>query len=200
MNKHYYSRKSRKGVYQLISDYIRGVSVEFEVVSGLFSYKYIDEGTKLLLEYAEINEKGIVLDLGCGYGVIGITLAKLNSNLEVYMIDVNEDAVEIAKRNIIRNGLDPNRVKVLRGNLYEPVKNIQFNAIYTNPPLSAGMHVVEQIIKEAPTYLQKEGTLQIVVRRGSEKVYKLLTEVFRSEAIKKLASKRGYKVYLARKI
>jgi 16S rRNA G1207 methylase RsmC len=197
VSNHYYKVKTRKGVYILISDFIRGISVEFEVVPGLFSYKHIDEGTKLLLEYAEIPEEGTILDIGCGYGVIGIVIAKLNPKLEVYMTDINKDAVEITKRNILRNRLNPEKVKVLHGNLYEPVKDLKFNAIYSNPPFSAGMDIVEKIVREAPRYLKHRGTLQIVARKGAEKVRKLMLSVFGNVNI--LVSKKGYKVLLSRK-
>jgi len=197
VSNHYYKVKTRKGVYILISDFIRGISVEFEVVPGLFSYKHIDEGTKLLLEYAEIPEEGTILDIGCGYGVIGIVIAKLNPKLEVYMTDINKDAVEITKRNILRNRLNPEKVKVLHGNLYEPVKDLKFNAIYSNPPFSAGMDIVEKIVQEAPRYLKHRGTLQIVARKGAEKVRKLMLSVFGNVNI--LVSKKGYKVLLSRK-
>ena len=197
VSNHYYKVKTRKGVYILISDFIRGISVEFEVVPGLFSYKHVDEGTKLLLEYAEIPEEGTILDIGCGYGVIGIVIAKLNPKLEVYMTDINKDAVEITKRNILRNRLNPEKVKVLHGNLYEPVKDLKFNAIYSNPPFSAGMDIVEKIVQEAPRYLKHRGTLQIVARKGAEKVRKLMLSVFGNVNI--LISKKGYKVLLSRK-
>jgi 16S rRNA G1207 methylase RsmC len=197
VSNHYYKVKTRKGVYILISDFIRGISVEFEVVPGLFSYKHVDEGTKLLLEYAEIPEEGTILDIGCGYGVIGIVIAKLNPKLEVYMTDINKDAVEITKRNILRNRLNPEKVKVLHGNLYEPVKDLKFNAIYSNPPFSAGMDLVEKIVREAPRYLKHRGTLQIVARKGAEKVRKLMLSVFGNVNI--LVSKKGYKVLLSRK-
>ncbi|MCC6015961.1 MAG: methyltransferase [Desulfurococcaceae archaeon] len=197
VSNHYYKVKTRKGVYILISDFIRGISVEFEVVPGLFSYKHVDEGTKLLLEYAEIPEEGTILDIGCGYGVIGIVIAKLNPKLEVYMTDINKDAVEITKRNILRNRLNPEKVKVLHGNLYEPVKDLKFNAIYSNPPFSAGMDIVEKIVQEAPRYLKHRGTLQIVARKGAEKVRKLMLSVFGNVNI--LVSKKGYKVLLSRK-
>ncbi|MEM1525688.1 MAG: methyltransferase [Ignisphaera sp.] len=194
---HYYKTRTRKGVYSLISSFVRGVSVEFEVAPGLFSYREVDEGTRLLLEYAQIPEVGTVLDMGCGYGVIGIVIAKLNPKLEVYMVDINKDAVEISRRNVIRNACDPNKVKILYGNLYEPVKGIKFNAIYSNPPFSAGMEIVEKIILEAPDYLLPGGSLQVVVRKGAEKIHQMMIRSF--GYVEKLASKRGYKVLLARK-
>lgn len=194
---HYYMERTRKGVYQLISDFIRGVTVEFEVAPGLFSYKHVDEGTRLLLEYARVPEEGRILDVGCGYGVIGIVLAKLNPRLEVYMVDINKDAVELANRNIVRNNLDLRRVKVLHGDLYEPVKGLAFDAIYSNPPFSAGMGVVERLITEAPKHLKPGGTLQIVVRKGAEKVYHIMRQSFNH--VEKLASKKGYKILLAQK-
>lgn len=196
-SEHYYRERARKGLYQLISDFIRGVSVEFEVAPGLFSYKQVDEGTKLLLEYARIPSEGVVLDLGCGYGVIGVVLAKLNPLLEVYMVDINKDAVELAKRNVLRNRLSPERVRVLHGNLYEPVKDLLFDAIYSNPPLAAGMDVVTRIVIEAPKHLKPGGSLQVVVRKGSEKVYTLMKQTF--DIVEKIVSKKGYRVLLGLK-
>ena len=193
---HYYSSARRKSLYILISDYIRGVTVEFETAAGLFSYEMVDKGTKLLLEVAEIPESGTVLDLGCGYGVIGIVLAKLNPRIRVYMVDISKEAVKLAKRNIKRNGVE-DRVTVLLGDLYEPVKGMKFVAIYSNPPLAAGMDVVKRVITEAPNYLEPGGTLQIVVRKGAEAVKKCMERTFGN--VKQLASKEGYKVFLSRK-
>ncbi len=192
--KHYYTGR-RKGLYQLISDFIRGVTVEFEVAPGLFSYEEVDKGTKLLIEYAEIPEQGIVLDIGCGYGAIGITLAKINPRLRVYMVDINKDAVKLAKRNVKRNKVE-DRVVVLHGDLYEPVKGLKFDAIYSNPPLAAGMDTVLRIVEEAPNYLNPGGTLQVVVRKGAETVRKAMERTFGN--VKKLVAKSGYRVFLSR--
>lgn len=181
----------------LVSDFIRGITVEFEVVPGLFSYRKIDDGTRLLLECAQIPDGGTVLDLGCGYGVIGIVIAKVNPKLKVYMTDINEEAVRVANRNLKRNNLSEERVVVLHGDLYEPVKNLKFKAIYSNPPLSAGYETIEKIVLEAPDHLEEEGTLQIVVRKGIEKIYGLMSDVFAHTEI--LATHKGYRVMLARK-
>ncbi len=194
---HYYTSARRRSLYSLISDFIRGVTVEFEVAAGVFSCDEVDKGTKLLLEYAEIPEEGVVLDVGCGYGVIGIVLAKVNPKLRVYMVDINREAVKLAKRNIKRNGVE-DRVVVLHGDLYEPVKGILFDAIYSNPPLAAGMDVVKRIIIEAPQHLKEGGTLQVVVRKGAETVRKTMEQTFGN--VKQLVSKWGYKVFLSRKL
>ncbi|NPA97357.1 MAG: class I SAM-dependent methyltransferase [Crenarchaeota archaeon] len=191
--KHYYSGR-RRGLYQLISDFVRGVTVEFEVAPGLFSYEEIDFGTRLLIEHAQIPPEGTVLDMGCGYGAIGITLAKLNPRLRVYMVDINRDAVKLARRNARRNRVE-NRVTVLCGDLYEPVKGMKFDAIYSNPPLAAGMDTVLRIVEEAPNHLKNGGTLQVVVRKGAETVRKAMERTFGN--VRKLAAKRGYRVLLS---
>jgi len=197
VKEHYYSEKPRIiGRRSVISDVIRGVPVEFVVESGVFSCERVDPGTKLLLEYAIIPDEGIVLDMGAGYGVIGITLAKLNPKLKVYMVEINTRAVQLAKINAKRNNVE-DQVIVLQGNLYEPVKDMKFNAIYSNPPFTAGMDVVEKIIKNAREHLVEGGTLQIVVRRGVEKIRKMILETYGNIEI--LASKKGYKVILAKK-
>ncbi len=193
---HYYGSEKRKSLYMLISDFIRGVTVEFETAAGLFSYEQVDKGTKLLLEVAEIPDSGTVLDLGCGYGVIGIVIAKLNPRLRVYMVDINREAVKLAKRNAKRNKVE-DRVVVLQGDLYEPIKNLKFVAIYSNPPLAAGMDVVKKIITEAPSHLEFGGTLQLVVRKGAKAVKKTMEQIFGN--VEQLAAKEGYRVFLSRK-
>jgi len=195
LTSHYYTTSRRRGLYSLISDFIRGVTVEFEVAPGVFSCEEVDKGTKILLEYAIVPESGTVLDIGCGYGVIGIVLAKVNPRLRVYMVDINREAVKLAKKNIKRNRVE-DRVTVLWGDLYEPVKGMKFRAIYSNPPLAAGMDVVRRIIYEAPQHLESGGMLQIVVRKGAEAVRKAMLEAFGN--VEKLVSKEGYKVFLSR--
>jgi 16S rRNA G1207 methylase RsmC len=195
---HHKQSRKRESQYLLISDFIRGVTVEFEVAPGIFSYKRIDFGIKLLLEHVEIPSEGMVLDIGCGYGAIGITIAKLNPKLIVYMVDINSEATRLAKRNVLRNGLDPSRVIVLQGDLYDAVKGLTFDAIYSSPPPVAGLQIVERIIREAPQHLKPNGTLQLVMRKGYEKAKKLMQEVFGNVEIK--VAKKGYRLLFSRKL
>lgn len=192
MTTHYYSKKpSTPRRKEIISDVIRGVPVEFIVEPGVFSHKRVDPGTRLLLEKAEIPQEGTVLDLGCGYGVIGIVIAKLNPKLKVYMVDINKRAVELAKLNAKLNNVEK-QVTVLHGDLYEPVKDMKFNLIITNPPFTAGFSIVERIIVEAKQYLETHGTIQLVAKRAHKKIIELLEKIYGNVEV--LASKSGYKV------
>ncbi|WP_244403845.1 class I SAM-dependent methyltransferase [Pyrolobus fumarii] len=178
----------------VVADTLRGVTVEFRVSGDVFSADEIDEGTRLLVENARVPEEGTVLDLGCGYGVIGITLAKAYPRLRVYMVDVNPRAVELARVNAKHNGV-ADRVVVLHGDLYEPVKGHRFDAIITNPPLAAGMDVVERIVREAPEHLNQGGSLQMVLKKGADRIARVMDEVFGSHEV--LLRKKGYTILMA---
>ena len=196
MPEHYYAEKPTSvGRKEIISDVVRGVAVEFIVEPGVFSRRRIDPGTKLLLESAIIPEEGNVLDVGAGYGVIGITIAKLNPKLKVYMVDINKRAVKLCKINAKLNRVE-DRTFIFHGNLYEPLpKNLRFNMIISNPPYSAGFNIVEKLVRDAKTWLKEKGTLQLVVRKGDKKLRKIMKETFGN--VKVLASKSGYKVLLS---
>ena len=189
---HYYKKPLRKTTRTLVSDHLRGVTVEFYTQPGLFSYKEVDEGTRMLVESAVVpKEDATILDLGCGYGVIGIVLAKAYPRARVYMVDVNPVAVELAKLNAKHNGV-ADRVTVLQGDLYEPVKDLKFDLIITNPPLAAGMKTVLRIVEKAPSHLNPRGSLQLVLRKGVETVRKAMEKAFLR--VETLARKKGYTV------
>ncbi|BES81281.1 class I SAM-dependent methyltransferase [Pyrodictium abyssi] len=193
---HYYRPRSRRGPRRLISDHLRGVTVEFYVSSDVFSPREVDTGTRLLIEHAEVPEQGTVLDLGCGYGAIGITLAKAYPRLRVVMVDVNPRAVELAKLNARHNRVE-DRVTVLHGNLYEPVEGRVFDAILSNPPLAAGMATIEEIIRRAPQHIAPGGTLQLVMRKGANRALDLMKEAFGDARV--ALRKKGYTILYARK-
>ncbi len=184
----HYFRKGKIGTKKLLSLTIKGLTLEFITYSSLFSGSEIDLGTRLLLEYMDIPSEGIILDIGCGYGVIGITIAKLNPKLIVYMTDINPLAVKVAKYNAKLNDVS-NRVIVLRGDRYEPVKNMVFDAIYSNPPLSAGMNIVEDIVLNAIKYLKKNGHAEFVLAKGGKYLARKAREIY-SEVI--ILRKKGY--------
>jgi 16S rRNA G1207 methylase RsmC len=185
---HYYKPGRGPGRKVLIPLVVRNVSLQFVSYSSLFSGTRVDEGTLLLLENMILPDSGLVLDVGCGYGVIGVTAAKLNPKLKVYMTDINPLAVKVSKLNARLNGVE-DRVVVLEGDRYEPVKGVLFNAIYSNPPLSAGMKVVEDIVLGAREHLVRDGFAQFVLAKGGEYLAREARKVYgHVESM----SKKGY--------
>jgi len=141
---------------------LRGMGFEFLTSSGIFSHKKLDLGTRLLVESMVLPESGRVLDVGCGYGPVGIVAARLVPGLEVWMTDVNERAVRLAERNCERNDV---ACVVREGDLYGPVGEMEFDVVLSNPPFSAGMRrVVEPLVDGAWDHLVEGGSLQAVVR------------------------------------
>lgn len=184
---HYYKPKA-PGRRTVIPVVVRGVAVQLISYTSLFSGTSIDEGTMLLLENIRLPEEGVVLDVGCGYGAIGVVVARLNPRLRVYMTDINPLAVKVSRQNARLNGVE-GRVVVLRGDRYEPVGGLKFDAIYSNPPLSAGMQVVKDIVLGAAEHLKGGGHAQFVLARGGEHLAGEARKVYSHvEAV----SKKGY--------
>jgi len=184
----HYFKPGRPGEKVLIPFTIHGHTFEFLSYTSLFSGRQVDEGTRLLLENVKTPVEGEVLDVGCGYGVIGIVLAKLNPRLRVYMTDVNPLAVKTAQHNAELNGVG-DRVVILQGDRYEPVRDKVFNAIYSNPPLSAGMRIVEEIVLGARDHLAPGGFAQFVLARGGEYLKRRAMEAYR---VVEARGKKGY--------
>ena len=164
MGEHYFTKRPRsRERLGLVKCRLRGHEFEFFTSSGVFSPKRIDNGSRLLIESMVLPERGVVLDIGCGYGPVGIVAAKLWPGLEVWMTDVNERAVRLAKRNALRNGVG--NVVIRQGNLYEPLEERVFDEILSNPPISAGLaRVVEPLVSGAWSRLVDGGSLQLVVQ------------------------------------
>jgi 16S rRNA (guanine1207-N2)-methyltransferase len=181
----------------MVQTRLRGEPFKFLTSSSVFSKKQIDAGTRLLIEAMQLPDTGSVLDLGCGYGAVGIVAAAVNPRLHVVMTDVNMRAVQLARRNIKINKV--RNAKVHHGYLYEPLNDSMFTCILSNPPVSAGMETVLAIIQGAPTFLSCDGTLQMVVRSkiGKKTLPNTFTSAFGNCSV--LARKSGYRVLVAKK-
>lgn len=197
MTEHYYTERPsslpRKG---LLYCTLRGYEFTFLTSSGVFSRRRIDTGTRFLIESMILPDEGLALDIGCGYGPIGITAAKLRPCLWVWMTDVNRRAVALARENSLRNGVK--NVQVMYGYIYEPVESLIFDVILTNPPISAGIDkVVEPIIVGAFEHLGYGGSLQLVVR--SNKSGKTLSAIMEKiyGNLEVVARRSGYRVFMA---
>lgn len=160
---HYFSTdpKSRL-IISSFSTILRGHDFMFSTSSSVFSKKRIDSGTRLLVEKMILPKEGTLLDLGCGYGAIGIVAASTNQKLQVIMTDVNSRAVALSRINIKKNRII--NAKVRRGYLYEPVEGLIFNCVLLNPPVSAGMDLVKKMVLGAPKVLANGGLFQMVIR------------------------------------
>ena len=195
---HYFAEhpksKMRLGI---IHTHLRGIHFEFLTASGVFSKKRVDLGTRLLIESMVLPQEGYVLDIGCGYGAVGIAAATFNPNLRVIMVDVNERAVRLARQNAEKNYVS--NVEVRRGYLYEPVKDLVFNCVLSNPPVSAGMETVKAIIFEAPEHMASKALFQMVVKSkiGGKRLLMVFEEAFGN--IEVLARKSGYRVLMSKK-
>lgn len=196
-NHYFVASPKSKPRFGLIHTHFRGKSFKFLTASGVFSKKRVDLGTRLLIKSMVLPETGYVLDMGCGYGAVGIAAASLNPKLHVVMVDVNERAVRLARRNIELN--DVFNAEVRRGYLYEPVKDMFFNCILSNPPISAGLSTVRAIVMGAPRHMKEKGTLQMVVRSkiGGKRLQQIFEEAFGNITV--LARESGYRVLMSGK-
>ena len=172
-----------------------GIYFTFVTDAGVFSKDEVDYGSQLLIQTV-IEEKGVrgkVLDLGCGYGVIGIVVSRLTDS-NVTAIDVNPRAVELTLENKDKNQASVNAI-VADGIQTEEM----FDTILLNPPIRAGKEVVYRLYEEAYTHLSEEGNLWIVIRKqqGADSTKKKLMEIFGNcETVNR---SKGYHILVSKK-
>jgi 16S rRNA (guanine1207-N2)-methyltransferase len=192
---HYYSESPKSELRENRFYYeIEGRTLEFVSVSGVFGFsKYIDKASKLLIEnFFPSSKTGSVLDVGCGFGPIAISIKAKFPSLSVTAIDINERAVAYTKQNAQINNLE---IEVIKSNLYESLDGRLFNDIVSNPPIAAGKLLNTSLINHARDYLAKNGALWLVAfhNKGGETLKRIMKEAFGNvEDIKK---KGGIRVY-----
>jgi 16S rRNA (guanine1207-N2)-methyltransferase len=142
----------------------RGELLAFSVDRGLFSAHGLDPGTALLIENLAVARTDRVLDLGCGWGAVGVAAAKAARDGHVVLTEVNRRAARLARENLERNRVVNAEVRV--GPLFEPVGSERFDVIATNPPYRAGRPHVLRLLAEAPEHLTPSGRL-VLVGKGS---------------------------------
>jgi 16S rRNA (guanine1207-N2)-methyltransferase len=199
LSEHYYSKKpSSSSNPQTWTFQLRGRLFTFTTDSGVFSKKEVDFGSRLLIEsFKQPEIEGDFLDVGCGYGPIGLSIAKDFPERKVEMIDINERAIELANKNKAINQVD--NVVIYQSDLFEHVGNKMFAAILTNPPIRAGKSVVYSIFEQSFSHLFPGGELWVVIQKKQgapsaiEKLQSLFPEV---EVIEK---KKGYYIIKAKK-
>lgn len=147
----------------------------FESNSGVFSHGHVDYATNILLSVMP-EIKGSLLDLGCGYGVIGIVLSRKNNLEKVTMADVNERALECAKANCRYNNVN---AEIVRSDCFSDITE-NFDNIVINPPIHAGKKVLFQMYEESYEHLNNQGKLFIVIQKkhGAESTIEKLMTIF----------------------
>jgi len=171
---------------------------QFITDSGVFSKNTIDYGSRVLIQAFSWEKlpEGSILEVGCGYGPIGLAIAYA-SGRQVEMTDVNERAVSLAKQNANQNQIE--NVDIHLSDVYDSVYKKDYAAILSNPPIRAGKKVVHQIIEEGYQYLLSAGTLTIVIQKkqGAPSAQKKMTEISgNAEVIKK---DKGYYIIQSEK-
>ena len=176
MNDHYYTvNPTSEHDVRRVSVEVLGHELKFDTDAGVFSRDGLDTGTQVLLE-ALPPLSGRILDLGCGWGPVGVALKKSWPETEIVMTDVNQRAVDLSRRNLKLNGVE---AEVFQGDGFENVPG-SFDCVITNPPIRAGKQAIYGMFAEACNRLNPGGALYIVIRKqqGAPSALKYLKEVF----------------------
>lgn len=191
MNDHYYTTdpNSISAPREISSEY-RGLKIRFITDNGVFSKNEVDPGSLLLMNALPDPMTGTLCDIGCGWGAMGVSIAKKYPLLKVTMSDVNERALQLCKKNAVLNGVEAD---ILESDGMEKVEGV-FDYIITNPPIRAGKLVIYRFFKEASEKLKKDGKLYIVIRKqqGAASAVKYLLTLF--EFVNTIERSGGYHV------
>lgn len=197
MTDHYYSKNPQaKENPRTWQTKLRGKTYTFHTDDGVFSKHKIDFGTKLLVEtFRAPSISGDILDLGCGYGAIGLALADDFPERKILMVDVNKRAISLARKNLQEHSIK--NAEVLYSDGFSRIKDCSFASIVTNPPIRAGKKIVHQWFEKSKKVLKKKGTLWIVIQKkqGAPSAQRKLEEIFPTVEI--ITRKKGYYIICA---
>ena len=194
MQEHYFTKspQSKLKIYRLKVK-LRNKDIKFFTASGLFSISKVDIGSEILINKCIIKDNWKILDLGCGYGIIGLALLNSNKTLKLTFSDINERAIEITNKNLKFNKLI---AEVIQSNGFENIKE-NFNTILLNPPQTAGKQLCFSLIEESKKHLEKNGILQIIARhnKGGIELSNKMKQVFGN--VKDRVKQAGYRIYIS---
>ncbi|MGT2907873.1 class I SAM-dependent methyltransferase [Streptococcus dentiloxodontae] len=172
-----------------------GQDFRFYTDAGVFSKKMVDYGSQVLLNALDLKKGKSLLDVGCGYGPLGISLSKVQ-RVHSTMVDINSRAVELAKKNAERNDV---KADIYQSNIYNQVTGT-FDYIISNPPIRAGKQVVHEIIEKSINFLNPKGSLTIVIQKkqGAPSAKAKMESVFGNAAI--IKKDKGYYIIQSEKL
>ena len=199
MSEHYYSRTQNvESDPQTWNYQLRNLNFRFKTDNGVFSKREVDFGSKILIESFRMPDiKGDILDVGCGYGPIGLTIAKCWPDRTVYMVDVNLRALQLAQDNSVLNNI--HNVQIKESDRLQAVKDREFAVILTNPPIRAGKEIVHDIYQQSYDCLVESGELWVVIQKkqGAPSTIEKLSILF--SEVEVIEKKKGYFVIKATK-
>ena len=167
--------------------------------NGVFSKSRVDEGSFAFLKVLlPLGLSGKILDLGCGYGTIGLTIAMASPEASITLADINTRALALCEKNAQELGLSQ-RVTILQSDIYEKIEG-HFDSIVVNPPIRAGKRVTYAMYEGAKQRLIDGGSLFIVIRKaqGAPSASKYIEELFGNITL--LKRDKGYYIYQAKNV
>lgn len=167
----------------------QGQHLTYTTDHGVFSRQRLDYGSRVLMDAIDIGDAKSMLDVGCGYGTMGIALKSVHEDLQVLMTDVNKRAISLAKENIKCNNLEG--IDVIESDVYENVHDT-YDLVISNPPIRAGKKVVSAIISGSYDHLNEGGRLVIVIQKkqGAPSAKKLMEDIFGNATV--INREKGY--------
>lgn len=190
---HYYDEEQTSAFEPfLLNIKLKDLAFTVYSASGIFSFRRLDKGTEVLLQYCELPDAGRVLDLGCGYGVVACAVKMRKPECEVLASDVNERSLKLTRMNAKHLNLD---IKVMKSNLFDNIETV--DVVLVNPPYVAGRKLIFKLIEQAQTKLSPNGNLQLVARhqKGGKMLEQKMQEVFGN--VETIGKKAGFRVYKA---
>lgn len=193
MTEHYYTSnpQSKHEILDFTAN-LRGLDYKFTTDAGVFSRTEIDTGSQLLIDSLQLESGDQVLDLGCGYGPLGMVAATLVGKTGfVDLIDINQRAVELAEKNLATNNVTNAKAWISEG--FTNVTK-QYDWIITNPPIRTGKKYIHSLVEQAVAYLKPSGRLVVVIRtkQGAKSMATKMEQVFGN--VKTVMIKSGYRI------
>jgi 16S rRNA G1207 methylase RsmC len=175
---------------------LRGHNLTFHTTWGIFSPREVDEGSRLLLDYVEVNPGDACLDLGCGYGPIGLTLARLAPQGTTTLVDKDYVAIDYANKNIALNHID--NAEALLSNGFDRIRERRFDVITSNLPAKVGNEMLTLFMHDAKQQMNPGARLYVVTITGLRKyIERNFKDIFGN--YKKLKQGKNYTVAMATK-
>lgn len=190
---HYFSENNNtlKSNPQKIAFSVNNTPLEFHTDNGVFSKNGFDRGTEVLLKYLTVDASAkSALDLGCGYGVVGIYL-NIAFGLDVDMVDINLRAIDLTTKNI---GLNRASATAFQSNAFENVTK-KYDLIVTNPPIRAGKEIIYKFFEDAAKHLNENGSFFLVINKkhGAESAFATLNKIYHKVIL--VNRQKGFHVY-----